>query len=205
MLCLVSTISMTEWLAEYTVIWVFTLVAIFSFLIWPQQMIKMILWNYIVSAVILWFQASSRLLVTWLLQNESLTFVWFTYPSIASLIESGVVTLSLVLFVFLVIVVFQKADLSLSFPHDEIIQKSLFVFMVPLTVLSVVFNLTLVFFWANVFDISFLVESAQSLTQTSLMYDAIVLLPVWMTLHALATIAILTYVKVQYSTMQEVD
>lgn len=196
---------MTEGLIEYIIISVFTLVAIFSFLIGPTQMIKMILGNYVIGGVILWFQASLTILSGYLAENAERDLVGFSYETLMQIVDSSVLTLSLVLFVWLLILIFQKADLSLDFPADEIIQKSLFVFMIPLTVLSVVFSLALVLFGAEVFDMVFLIELATDLTQTGVMYNLIVLLPVWMTIHAWATIAILTYVKVQYQTMLEVD
>lgn len=95
---------------------------------------------------------------------------------------------------------YQKSRIRISLPSDEILQKTFSLFLVPLTVISVILTLEIVILGMNSLNASALDALARSFTTNYYIVQFIVLTPVWIFLHGLATVLITTEIKMSIKT-----
>lgn len=188
---------------EYLIIWVFTLVSIFAFLIGPMQMVKLILGNYLVMGLLRGFHASVDVLTTWLMSQSWLSFFGMSYDVWAQLVIDGQITIGLLIAISAIVIIFQRSNLTLSFPPDELLQKWLFVVFIPLTVVSVIMTLLVAVVGVGLLDIEVIRQLASNFSPTGLLYDIVVLIPVWLLVHSVITIALITQLRIQYQPGEE--
>ena len=91
---------------------------------------------------------------------------------------------------------YHKSSIHMRLPSDQILQKSLYIILVPLMVISILLTLEIVFFGVNSLSSSTLETFAHTSTQNPYLIQAIVLTPVWMLLHGLLTIIVSLEVKI---------
>ena len=191
---------MTENVIMYVIVGIIWLLAVFSFVIGLEKMVKIILGNYILSTICIAASQSIGLLVDFLNKTPDLKFAGFSYNSLATFFADGKTTIVLIIYVILLVVVYKNSSIKISVPTDQWTQKLLFIFLVPLTVISMILALQIVIMWVNVINVDQIQAIAWSFSNNVAIYKFIALTPVWLLLHGLATILITSEMKVGIKT-----
>ena len=184
----------------YLIVWVISILAVLSFVIWIEKMIKIILGNYVLSGICLAATQSLDILVKFLQQTPDVKFFGLSYLNFADFLISGQTTIILALYIALLLLIYHKSKIRISIPEDEIIKKALYIVLVPLTILSVILTLQIAIMWINVINVSALQALADSLTKNPSLYLFITLTPVWILIHGLATVLITSEIKITIKT-----
>ena len=135
---------MTENLITYGIVILVGILAIFSFSIGIDKMIRIILGNYILSSICLAASQSINLAVQSMSKTPELTFMGFSYDKVANFLNSGSMTIILILYVILLVIVYRTSKIRIVLPADEALKKMLQLIFVPLTVISMVLTLQIV-------------------------------------------------------------
>lgn len=194
----VGTGGMSPYAFEYVVIGVLGLLSIFSFVIGQEQMIKLVLSNYIISIACLFFSHSLSVMIVLLQEQEWGSFLGITYDKWLYFLESGQTTLVLVLFGVLLITVFLHSEVEITLPDDRLWWSIFSILLIPLTVFSVLFTLQIAVFGDSILRVEQLRALASSLTSQPWLAQVFIFTPVWISLHALITLWLTTRIGVQY-------
>jgi len=189
-------ITMTENLLNYIIIGFTGILAVFSFVMWIEKMIKIILGNYILTGICLSATQAINLLVNYLNTDPTAKIIWLSYEIIAKFFDYGQTTLVLVLYAILLIIIYLKSKIMIQLPMDEWVQKSFFIILVPLTVISIILTLQIAILWINIID----ANTLSTISSDSIAYKFFSLTPVRILLHWLATILITSELKINIKT-----
>ncbi len=191
---------MTENLITYAIVVVVGILAIFSFTIGIDKMIRVILWNYILSSICLAASQSINLAVEMMKKTPDLTFMGFGYDKVANFLNNGSVTIILILYIILLVVIYKTSKIRISLPSDEAIKKMLQIIFVPLTVISMVLTLQIAILGMNGINITTISSIAQAVANNPYMFQFVSLTPVRILLHGIITILITSEFKVSVKT-----
>lgn len=191
---------MTEQLLLYITVWIIWLLAVFSFAIGIEKMIKIVLWNYILGSICLAVSQSLQLLINFLNTSPELKFAGFTYKSLWLFFADGKTTIVLIVYVILLVVIYKNSKIHIYIPEDPAVQKWLFVVFVPLTVLSMILTLQIAIMGVNFINTDQLQLIANELTKTPALYTFLTMTPVWILLHGLVTVIITSEMKIGLKT-----
>ncbi len=180
---------MTQSLITYIFVWAIAFFVILSFAIGLEKMIKIILWNYILWGICFAASASIDLAIS------SVESVWF-----ANFLSNGQSTIILILYALLLFLIYHKSKITIDIPTDQIMQKSLYLFFVPMTVLSMCLTLEIILLWTNVLSQSTLLGVVEWFTNNIYLQEFIVNTPYWVLIHGLATIIITSELKTRIRT-----
>ncbi len=180
---------MTQSLITYIFVGVIAIFVILSFAVWLEKMIKIILWNYILWGICFATSASIELIIS---TSGSDGFVSFMTSS-----KSFIV---LILYAVLLALVYHKSKITIDIPTDQIMQKSLYLFFVPMTVLSMCLTLEIILLGTSVLSQNTLVWTVEWFTNNVYLQQFIVNTPYWILLHGIATIVITSELKTRIRT-----
>ena len=191
---------MTENLITYGIVILVAILAVFSFSIGIEKMIKVILGNYILSSICLAAGQSISLGVEMMKKTPELTFMGFSYDKVANFLNDGNMTIVLILYVVLLFVIFRTSKIRIGLPNDEAMRKMLQIIFVPLTVISMILTLQIAILGINGINISAISEIAQTVANNPYMFQFVSLTPVRILLHGIVTILITSEFKVRVQT-----
>ena len=152
-------------------------------------MIKIILWNYILWSICFATSASIDLAV------NSMSNI-----NMANFLSNGKSTIVLILYALLLFVIYHKSKITIDIPTDQIMQKSLYLFFVPLTVLSMCLTLEIILLGTNILSQNILIWVAKWFTNNIYLQQFIVNTPYWILIHGIATIVITRELKTRIKT-----
>jgi len=95
--------------------------------------------------------------------------------------------------------VYHKSKISIDIPSDQIMQKSMYLLFVPLTVSSMFLTLEVILLWSNIFTYQSLSAVAQDFSKNIYLQNFIVNTPYLLFLHALITIIVTSGFKMKVS------
>jgi hypothetical protein len=98
----------------------------------------------------------------------------------------------------LLFLIYRKSKISIDIPSDQIMQKSLYLFFVPLTVLSMCLTLEIILLGTNILTYKSLVSVAAWFSTNIYLQQFIVNTPYWVLIHGLATIFITSEFKTKF-------
>ena len=191
---------MTENLITYAILILVGILAVFSFTIGIDKMIKIILGNYILSSICLAASQSINIAVQAMQKTPELKIMGFTYDKAASFLHNGSMTIVLILYIILLVVIFKTSKIKIGLPSDEAIKKMLQLIFVPLTVISMVLTLQIVLLWIDGINITAIWSIATAVANNPYMFQFVSLTPVWILLHGIITIFITSEFKVSVQT-----
>jgi hypothetical protein len=186
---------MTETAVFYIILSLVAILIILAFIIGNEKMVKVLIGNYILAILCLGVNQSLESFAVFLLANPETIILNISYESIANMITIGKSTIVMVIYLILLFILYQKSKIKLSLPGDEIGQKIFSLILVPMTVVSIFLTLEIVLLWEKSFDPEVLQTIASSFTTNIYIIKAMVRTPLWIALHALATIIISTEIK----------
>lgn len=178
---------MTQTLITYLFIGLVATFAVLSFAIGLEKMIRIILWNYVLWSLCFAAWASIDLLI------KTVVSTWF-----AKFLTDGKSIIILIMYALLLFLIYHKSTISVSIPSDQIMQKSLYLLFVPLTVLSMCLTLEIILLGTNILTYASLVEVAKWFSYNIYLQQFIVNTPYWFLIHALATIVITSEFKAKF-------
>lgn len=191
---------MTENLITYGIVALIGILAIFSFTIGIEKMIKIILGNYILSSICLAASQSINLAVEYIKKTPELTFMGFSYTKIANFLGNGSMTIILILYIILLIVIFKTSKIKISLPDDEAIKKMLQILFVPITVISIILTLQIAILGIDGINISTISSIANMVANNIYMFTFVSFTPVRILIHGIVTILITSEFKIRVQT-----
>jgi hypothetical protein len=180
---------MTQELITYIFIWAIAIFVILAFAIGLDKMIKIILWNYVLWGICFAASASIDLVIN---TSTSAWFVWF--------MTSGKSFMVFILYILLLALIYHKSKISIDIPTDKIMQKSLYLFFVPMTVLSMCLTVEIILLGTNILSYNALLWTVEWFTNNIYLQQFIINTPYWVLLHGLATIIITSELKTKIKT-----
>lgn len=197
---IVREIIMTENLITYAILILIGILVIFSFMIGIEKMIRIILGNYILSSICLAASQSINLAVQSMNKTPDLKFMGFAYDKVASFLNSGSMTIILILYVILLVIIYRTSKIRIVLPMDQALKKMLQLIFVPLTVISMVLTLQIVLLWMNGINLTTISSLANAVANNPYMFKFVSLTPVRILLHGILTIIITSELKVRVQT-----
>ncbi len=180
---------MTQELTTYIFVWTLAIFAILSFAIWLEKMIKIILWNYI-----LWWICFALSISIDLAVNSS------TSESFINFMTNWKTFIVLLAYVLLLFLVYYKSNITVEIPRDQIMQKSLYLFFVPLTVLSMCLTLEILLLWTSMLNQKTFTLMVWEITKNIYLQEFIINTPYWVLIHGISTIIITSGFKTTINT-----
>lgn len=193
-------ITMTENLITYGIAIIVGILAIFSFSIGIDKMIRIILWNYILSSICLAASQSINLAVETMKKTPESTTLGFWNAKFANFLDNGSMTIILILYIILLVIVYRTSKIRIVLPGDEALKKILQLIFVPLTVISMVLTLQIVLLGMDGINITAIGSIATAVANNPYMFQFVSLTPVWILLHGIVTIIITSELKVRVQT-----
>jgi len=195
---------MTDSMLNYIVIWAVGILAVFSFVMGIEKMVKIVLWNYILGSLCLAAGESLSMLVRFLVQNPEQRFFGITYQWFANFFTNGKTTLILILYAGLLVLIYLKGKIHIRVPDDDTSQKLLYIFLVPITVISIIITLQIALMGLQVLDITKLQWLAEWISGNNYFYKFLSATPVWVFLHGIATIIITSELKISFRSSPQI-
>lgn len=191
---------MTENFIMYIIVWIIWLLAVFAFVIGIEKMVKIVLGNYILGSICLAASQSIDLLINFVAKTPELKMAGMSYESVWVMLSNSKTAIVLIIYVVLLVVIYKNSSIKITLPMDPVAQKWILVFLVPLTVLSMILTLQIAVMWVNAINAVQLQALANTLTTNVTIYNFLIMTPVWILLHGLATILISSELKVGIKT-----
>lgn len=133
------------WLLVYWLILILIILSIVIYMIWLSKIIKLLLWNYIVSILIL----SLYKFVENTIQNINATsvdnWVWVKSTILTDILEFGGIPF-LIVYVLLLFLIYKISRISIVYARWFLVQKTIKLIYAPLTALSIIFSIGLLAF-----------------------------------------------------------
>jgi len=189
---------MTDNLLNYIVVGIVGILAVFSFVMGIEKMIKIILGNYILTTICLAAGESISLLANFLNKTPELKFFGISYESFANFFSFGKTTIVLILYAILLVIIYLKGKMHIKLPEDNNAKKWLYIILVPLTIISIILALQIALMGIKVLDASQLHILADNIAGNNYMYRFLSLTPIRILLHGLTTILIASELKINF-------
>lgn len=191
---------MTQDIIIYIIIVLIWALVILSVTIWLEKMIKIILGNYILSSICLAASQSINLLINYLNADSWLRFFGIKNDALANFLLNWQTTIIMIMYAGLLWTIYKKSKISVNIPQDEILKKSLYIFFVPLTVISFILTIQIAITWIGIFNINNGIEIWNILIDNIYLQIFIKNTPLWILLHWIATILITSELKIKIKT-----
>ncbi|HPC34328.1 MAG TPA: hypothetical protein PLP73_01600 [Candidatus Absconditabacterales bacterium] len=176
---------MTQTLITYLLIGGVAIIVVLSFVIGLDKMVKIILGNYVLGALLIAISTSIDLSIN--AMGET---------GLARFLGDGKITILFIIYVGLLFLVYRASKIKIDFSGDQIMQKSLYLLFVPMAALSVVITLEIIFFGIDILDPVKVLELAKGFADNIYLQQFIANTPYIILGHALITILITSRFKV---------
>lgn len=191
---------MTEQVIMYILMGVLFILVIFAFVIGTEKMIRVILGNYILSSICLAASQSLDILNTSMQATPDAKFAWLSYSTIQSFLTNGQTTIILILYILLLLLIYKNSKIHITLPHDDVSQKLLQFFLVPLSVISMIFTLQIVLMGIQFVNVQNIQSMLTVVSSNPYIIQFFSLTPVWLLLHGIVTIIITSEFKISIKT-----
>ena len=191
---------MTQQVIFYIFIVVLGALVIFSFAIGIEKMIKIILWNYILSSIARASSAAINVLIHYINANPDVSFFGMGSTTLANFFTNGKTTIVLILYILLIVLVYKKSKIHISLPMDDASRKMTQIIFVPLTVISIILTLQIALMGMEVTNIQSLSWLSETISTNPYIIMYFSLTPVWILLHGIVTIFLTSELKVSAQT-----
>lgn len=175
------------------------LLIIFAVLVGKNQMIRIIIGNYILMIISLSFAGAVDM---WMRGTQTLLVEWSEW-NLAGLLSDGRVTITLVLYALLLFLIFKKSTLHSS--HPWLLDKGFLILLIPMTVISMALTISLIFLGTDVFDPAAMTRVANSLSTNLTIRTTITNTPLWLFAHGLLTVLLTTHLSLDYFTRKPIE
>lgn len=191
---------MTESVITYGILAIIGILAILSFVIGIDKMIRIILGNYILNSICLAASQSIVIGVNILQKTPEAKILGWSYEKMANFLDNGSMTIVMILYIVLLIIVYKTSKIRIVLPGDEAIKKMLQILFVPLTVLSMILTLQIAILGMDGVNITAISNIANAVTNNPYMFTFISLTPLRILIHGIITILITSEFKIRVQT-----
>lgn len=191
---------MTESVITYGILAIIGILAILSFVIGIDKMIRIILGNYILNSICLAASQSIVIGVNMLQKTPEAKIFGWSYEKMANFLDNGSMTIVVILYAILLVIVYKTSKIRIVLPEDEAIKKMLQILFVPLTVLSMILTLQIVILGMDGVNITAITDIANTVANNPYMFKFISLTPLWILIHGIITILITSEFKIRVQT-----
>lgn len=171
---------------EYFVIGAIGVLCVFSFAIWLEKMLRIILGNYLLTALCLALWPTLDRLLWWAgTQDATLqSSLWFLFTN-------KTITILIIYFLMLILI-FAKSRINVWVHFSGIKKIIFFVLAVPMTILSTLFTLEIAILGVVVFDVPALTQVVSQMPIPYAYQNFLINTPIFISVHALVTILLLS-------------
>lgn len=171
---------------EYFVIGAIGVLCVFSFAIWLEKMLRIILGNYLLTALCLSLSPTLDRLMWWTATQEASiqNSLWFLFTNKTIVI--------LIVYFFLLILIFAKSRIKIDVNFGGLKKVFYFILVVPMTILSVLFTLEIAILGVDIFSTAALTQTALTMPIPALYQNFLINTPMLISLHAFLTILLLS-------------
>lgn len=184
---------------SYVFLAIVLILIVVSVLLWLENMIKIVLGNYILWTISLALMQSIDIFVRFLTVHTDAIFLWIWYPSLGTFLAAAKATIVLIVYFFLLFVLYKQSQITVRMPSEDSWQRALYIFLVPLAASSMLLTL-----WILLLGLGLSQTVIVSLVWENpsvFIIDRIVsLLPLWILLHGLCTILITSELRLTIKT-----
>lgn len=191
---------MTESVITYGILAIIGILAILSFVIGIDKMIRIILGNYILNSICLAASQSIIIGVNILQKTPEAKILGWSYEKMANFLDNGSMTIVMILYIVLLVIVYKTSKIRIVLPGDEAIKKMLQILFVPLTVLSMILTLQIAILGMDGVNITAISNIANAVTNNPYMFTFISLTPLRILIHGIITILITSEFKIRVQT-----
>jgi hypothetical protein len=191
---------MTQQVIIYIFVIILGALVIFSFAIGIEKMIKIILWNYILSSIARASSAAINILINYINTNPGVSFFGMGSTTLANFLSNGKTTIILILYILLIILVYKKSKIHISLPMDDASRKMTQIMFVPLTVISIALTLQVTLMGMEVTNIQSLTRLSAAISTNPYVIMYFSLTPIWIILHGIITVFLTSEMKVSAQT-----
>lgn len=174
---------------EYFIVWSLWILCVFSLAIWIEKMMKIVLWNYLLTALCLTLAPS-----LW-------AFVWrltLNAPDVAQTISPAFenkIIITLVVYLLMLLLFFLKSRISIHFHVGGLQKIFLTIVCIPLTIVSIATTLQIAVLWLQAFDMWALQTMVATLPIQDVYKNFISYTPIIICVHAIITIFVLSHIN----------
>lgn len=175
------------------------ILVVISVVLWLENMIKIVLGNYILGTISLTLMQSIDLLVGFLSAHSDAVFVWISYTSLVGFVTAAKATIVLIIYFVLLFVLYKQSQITVRMPGEDSLQRALYILLVPLAASSMLLTLWIVLsgLWLSQDVILSLIGQWANI---DLVARIVAMLPVWILLHGLCTMLITSELRMTIKT-----
>jgi len=179
---------------------VLVVVAIVLLMLWLENIIKIILGNYILGTICFSVSIGIDSLIIYLQGLGDQRFAWFASTGWATFFDNGHATIVLLLYLILLFILYKKSTISIRLPSDGVIQKMLYLVFIPLALTSVILTLYILLWGSGIVSPAILAAWAESSSLLTLISQIFSLTPLWIAIHGIATLLITAEIPMRVET-----
>lgn len=174
---------------EYFILWSIGILCVFSLAIGIEKMMKIILWNYLLTALCLTL-APTLWAFMWRLSISA----WDIAQTISPAFENKTI-ITLVVYLLMLLLFFLKSRISIHFHVWGLQKLFLTIICIPLTIVSIATTLQIAVLWLQAFDMIALQTMVASLPIQDIYKQFISYTPIIICIHAFITILVLSHIN----------
>ena len=178
---------------DFFLIWILTVLLIFSVAIWIEKMIKIIIWNYL----LIWIALSLHVWIDLLVDFLSLNSVAFLsdQENLVSVFSNYKQHIVVSIYMILLILLFSRSKIWIWVSSNSIIRFIYWIIFAPIAVLSIISSLVIVIFGIKVFSYEWILELLSVFEEGSIVYLFFIFLPLWVILPAFISLLLSTEIR----------
>lgn len=179
---------------------VLVVVTIILILLGLENVIKIILGNYILWTICFSVSLGIDNLIVYLQTLWDQRVAWFVATWWATFFANGHATIVLLLYLILLFILYKKSTISIRLPADGVIQKTLYLAFIPLALTSVILTMYILLWGSGIISPVVLSTWAWSNSFLSIVSQAFSLTPLWIAIHGIATLLITAEIPMRVQT-----
>lgn len=177
----------------YFMLWIFWILLILVLFIWVNRMVKIIIWNYILSTIALTISSNIWIFISQI-DFKKITFIKNTWWIEEFLLWWNDIVWLVIYFVFLILLI-TASRIGVWEIKNKMYKMILTIIYAPLTILSMLTSLWIIVLWNITIDPLKLQAFAANFSSNIYIYNFIILTPLWVILPWIITILIFLRIK----------
>ena len=169
---------------DYFIVWLVIILIIFSIALWPTKILRIIIWNYIISFLVIGLYLFMEM-ISYRLNNWSINMSIGSEQSVQNLMINEKQTIWLFFYLILLVIFVNKSRVEWGVYEDRWLYNWLLIFW-PLTAISIMTTLIVVILWTDVMSYKEVLAFSKQFSQGSLINWFIQNLPIWIILPGIA-------------------
>lgn len=169
---------------DYFIVWLVVILIIFSIALWPTKILRIIIWNYIISFLVVGLYLFMEM-ISYRLNNWTINMTLGSEQSVQNIMINEKQTIGLFFYLILLVIFVNKSRVEWWSYEDRWLYNWLLIFW-PLTAISIMTTLIVVILWTDVMSYKEVVAFSNQFSKGSMINWFIQNLPIWIILPWLA-------------------